>query len=434
MHLTIVGCGYVGLVSGACFSDFGHTVTCIDNDLSRVEALRRGESPIFEPGLDELIQSNVRGGRLSFGTNLAEAVKGADAVFIAVGTPSRGAEGVADLSYVHQAAAEIADAILGETIIVNKSTAPVGTGDDIEAIVRQRRPDFAGAVVSNPEFLREGDAIADFKRPDRVIVGTDDPRAREVMTEIYRPLELNNAPLIFMNRRTAEMTKYAANAFLVTKISFINEFADFCEKTGANVQDVARGIGLDNRIGPKFLNAGPGYGGSCFPKDTAALIHSAEKVGAPLRIIETVVKANEERKLRMAGKVIEACGGSIVGKTVAVLGLAFKANTDDMRGAPSLAIVQALQKAGATIKAYDPASMTQARGLLSGIMFSENAYDCASGADAVVVLTEWDEFRARDLARRKTLLAAPGVGDLRNIYRPEDMRRRGFVYSSVGRE
>ncbi len=434
MKLAIIGCGYVGLVTGACFSDFGHTVACVDNDPDRIDALRRGEVPIYEPGLDELIHTNVRSQRLGFTADLAAAVRSADAVFIAVGTPSRGEEGVADLSYVYAAAAEVAAALDGFTVVVNKSTVPVGTGDEVEAIIRRIRPDAAFAVVSNPEFLREGDAIADFKRPDRVIVGTEDARAREVMTEIYRPLELNNAPLLFMGRRTAEMTKYAANAFLVTKISFINEFADFCEKTGANVQDVARGIGLDNRIGPKFLNAGPGYGGSCFPKDTAALIRSAETAGAPLRIIETVVRINEDRKLRMAGKIIEACGGAAEGKTIAVLGLAFKANTDDMRGAPSLAIVRALHAAGAHIKAYDPASMEQARTLLPGVEFCENPYDCAQGADALAVLTEWDEFRALDLTRIMAALASPAIVDLRNIYRPEDMRRRGFKYSSIGRE
>ena len=433
MRLAVIGCGYVGLVSGACFSDFGHTVGCVDKDETRVAALKIGEVPIFEPGLDELIHSNVRQHRLSFTTDLGAAMEKADAVFIAVGTPSGAAEGDADLTYVYKAAEEIARRLAGYSVIVNKSTVPVGTGDVVEAIIRRIRPDLDFAVVSNPEFLREGDAIADFKRPDRVIVGTDDPRAREVMTEIYRPLELNNSPLLFMGRRTAEMTKYAANAFLVTKISFINEFADFCEQTGANVQDVARGIGLDNRIGPKFLNAGPGYGGSCFPKDTAALIRSAEKVGAPLRIIETVVRTNEDRKLRMARKIIEACGGTVAGRTVAVLGLAFKANTDDMRGAPSIAIVEALLAAGARVKAYDPASMAQARTLLPNITFCDNAYDCAEGADVLAVLTEWDEFRALDLAKLKQSLNSPIVVDLRNIYRPEDMRRRGFQYSSVGR-
>jgi UDPglucose 6-dehydrogenase len=433
MHIAMIGSGYVGLVSGACFADFGHDVTCVDKDETRIAALERGEIPIFEPGLEEIVATNVRQKRLSFTRSLASAVASADAVFIAVGTPSRRGDGHADLGYVYAAAAEVADALDGFTVIITKSTVPVGTGDEIERIIRERRPDADFAVVSNPEFLREGAAITDFKRPDRIVVGTDETRARAVLSEIYRPLYLNQAPIVFMSRRTAELTKYAANAFLATKITFINEIADLCEKAGADVQDVARGIGLDNRIGPKFLHAGPGYGGSCFPKDTMALIKTAQEFGAPIRIVETVAAANETRKRRMADKILEACGGSVTGKTVAVLGLAFKPNTDDMRDAPSLVILPALQSLGAGVRAFDPESMDQARPLLADVTFCDDAYECARGAHALVILTEWDAFRALDLTRIKTLLAAPVIVDLRNIYNPEDTRKRGFAYTGVGR-
>jgi UDPglucose 6-dehydrogenase len=433
MRIAMIGSGYVGLVSGACFADFGHVVVCVDRDESRIEALRRGESPIFEPGLPELIEANVRQKRLSFTTDLVTSVAEADAVFIAVGTPSRRGDGHADLSYVYGAAREIAAALNGYTVIVTKSTVPVGTGDEVERIVRETRPDAEFSVVSNPEFLREGAAIGDFKRPDRIVVGAEDQRAREVMEEVYRPLYLNQPPILFTGRRTSELTKYAANAFLATKITFINEIADLCEKVGANVQDVARGIGLDNRIGSKFLHAGPGYGGSCFPKDTLALVRTAQEAGAPVRIVETVAAANETRKRRMADKVFEACGGSVTGKTIAVLGLAFKPNTDDMRDAPSLVIAPALQSMGARVRAFDPESMAQARPLLPGVEFCEDPYSCVEGAHALVIVTEWDAFRALDLERVRAALAEPVVVDLRNIYRPADMRRRGFRYVSVGR-
>jgi UDPglucose 6-dehydrogenase len=420
-------------VSGACFSDFGHVVTCVDRDASRIEALKRGQSPIFEPGLPEMVESNVRQNRLFFTTDLASAVASADAVFIAVGTPSRRGDGHADLSYVYGAAREIAAALSGYTVIVTKSTVPVGTGDQVEAIMREACPDAEFSVVSNPEFLREGAAIADFKRPDRIVVGAEDERSREVMQELYRPLYLNQPPIMFTGRRTSELTKYAANAFLATKITFINEIADLCEKLGANVQDVARGIGLDNRIGSKFLHAGPGYGGSCFPKDTLALVRTAQEAGSPVRIVETVAAANELRKRRMADKVLDACGGSVTGKTIAVLGLAFKPNTDDMRDAPSLAIIPALQSLGASVRAFDPESMAQARPLLPGVTFCDEPYSCIEGADALVIVTEWDAFRALDLDRVKASLAEPVVVDLRNIYRPAEMARKGFRYVSVGR-
>ena len=433
MRIAMIGSGYVGLVSGTCFADFGHDVTCVDRDESRIDALRRGEIPIFEPGLDDLVAANVRANRLSFTTQLPEAVRSAEAVFIAVGTPSRRGDGHADLTFVYEAAREIAMALDGFTVIVTKSTVPVGTGDEVERIIREARPDAEFAVVSNPEFLREGAAIADFKRPDRIVIGLDDPRAREPMEEIYRPLYLNQPPLVFTSRRTSELIKYAANAFLATKITFINEIADLCEKVGANVQDVARGIGLDNRIGSKFLHAGPGYGGSCFPKDTRALIKTAQDAGAPVRIVETVAAANESRKRRMAEKILEACGGSLRGKTIAVLGLAFKPNTDDMRDAASLAIIPALQSMGATVQAFDPEAMEQARPMLTGAAFCDDPYTCAQGADALVILTEWDAFRALDLARIKGVMAQPVVIDLRNIYRPVDMHRRGFHYVSIGR-
>ena len=433
MRIAMIGSGYVGLVSGACFADFGHVVTCVDRDVSRIEALKRGQSPIFEPGLPEMVESNVRQNRLFFTTELAAAVASADAVFIAVGTPSRRGDGHADLSYVYGAAREIAAALSGYTVIVTKSTVPVGTGDEVEAIMREARPDAEFSVVSNPEFLREGAAIADFKRPDRIIVGAEDERSREVMQEVYRPLYLNQPPIMFTGRRTSELTKYAANAFLATKITFINEIADLCEKLGANVQEVARGIGLDNRIGSKFLHAGPGYGGSCFPKDTLALVRTAQEAGSPVRIVETVAAANELRKRRMADKVLDACGGSVTGKTIAVLGLAFKPNTDDMRAAPSLAIIPALQSLGASVRAFDPESMAQARPLLPGVTFCDEPYSCIEGADALVIVTEWDAFRALDLDRVKASLAEPVVVDLRNIYRPAEMARKGFRYVSVGR-
>jgi UDPglucose 6-dehydrogenase len=433
MRVAMIGSGYVGLVSGACFADFGHVVCCIDKDPAKIEALQQGQIPIFEPGLPEVVASNVRAGRLSFAPDLTEAVRRADAVFIAVGTPSRRGDGHADLSFVHQAAREIAAVLDGYTVVVTKSTVPVGTGDEVERIIREVRPDADVSVVSNPEFLREGAAIADFKRPDRIVIGSEDERAKAVMTELYRPLYLNQAPLLFTSRRTAELTKYAANAFLATKITFINEIADLCEKVGANVQEVARGIGLDNRIGSKFLHAGPGYGGSCFPKDTLALIKTAQDYAAPIRIVEAVAAVNDQRKRAMARKVIQACGGSVRGKTIALLGLTYKPNTDDMREAPSLAIIAALQDGGAVIRAFDPEGMGQARQLIEGVAYSDDAYGCAEGADALVIVTEWDAFRALDLERIKAAMKSPVLVDLRNIYRPDDMRRRGFTYESVGR-
>lgn len=433
MRIAMIGSGYVGLVSGTCFADFGHDVICIDKNEDKIAALRQGVMPIYEPGLAELVAKNVREGRLSFSTSLPEGVRDADAVFIAVGTPSRRGDGHADLSYVYAAAEEIAREIKGYTVIVTKSTVPVGTGDEVEAIIRKARPDADFAVVSNPEFLREGAAIGDFKRPDRIVVGTDDQRARDVMKEIYRPLFLNEPPLVFTSRRTSELIKYAANAFLAVKITFINEIADLCEQAGANVQEVARGIGLDNRIGSKFLHAGPGYGGSCFPKDTQALVKTGQDFGAPLRIVETVVDVNDRRKEKMAQKIMAACEGSVSGKTVAVLGLAFKPNTDDMREAPSLVIIDELKKAGATIRAFDPEAMEQAKGMMDGVTFAKNAYECVSGADVLVIVTEWDAFRALDLDRVKAAMKHPTVVDLRNIYRPDDMRKRGFSYVSVGR-
>ena len=434
MRVAMIGSGYVGLVSGACFADFGHVVTCVDKDADRIEALHRGEIPIFEPGLDELVDTNVKAKRLFFTTDLTAAVREAEAVFIAVGTPSRRGDGHADLTYVYNAAKEIAAAIEGFTVVITKSTVPVGTGDEVERIIREVRPDAQFAVASNPEFLREGAAISDFKRPDRIVIGYDDPRARETVEELYRPLYLNHAPIVFTSRRTSELIKYAANAFLATKITFINEMADICEKVGADVQDVARGIGLDNRIGSKFLHAGPGYGGSCFPKDTQALIRTAQEAGAPTRIVESVAAVNEARKRSMAEKVLEACGGSVRGKTIAVLGLAFKPNTDDMRDAASLTIIPMLQSMGATVRAFDPEAMGQARPLLAGTEFCEDAYACIDKAHALVILTEWDAFRALDLKRVKDALADPTVVDMRNIYRPADMRKRGFRYVSIGRQ
>ena len=433
MHIAMIGSGYVGLVSGACLADFGHVVTCVDKDAGKIAALQRGQMPIFEPGLAEIVVNNARQERLFFTTDLAKAVRGADAVFIAVDTPSRRGDGHADLTYVFDAAREIAGAIEGFTTVVTKSTVPVGTGDEVERIIRETAPGCDVAVVSNPEFLREGAAINDFKRPDRIVVGFEDERARAVMSEVYRPLYLNQPPILFTARRTAELTKYAANAFLATKITFINEIADLCERTGANVQDVARGIGLDNRIGGKFLHAGPGYGGSCFPKDTLALIKTGQDMGAPIRIVETVASVNAQRKRAMAGKVIAACGGSVEGKKIALLGLAFKPNTDDMRDAPSIDIVEALEAAGASISAYDPESMEQARPIMGNVAFCNDPYQCVAGAQALVIVTEWDAFRALDMKRVKAALAEPVVVDLRNIYRPEEMRRLGFTYASVGR-
>jgi UDPglucose 6-dehydrogenase len=429
----MIGAGYVGLVSGACFADFGHIVCCVDKDEGRIARLEAGQMPIFEPGLDDLVETNVRADRLTFTGDLSAAVGAAEAVFIAVGTPSRRGDGYADLSYVYQAARDIAGALSRYTVIVTKSTVPVGTGDEVERIIREVRPQAEFAVVSNPEFLREGAAIADFKRPDRIVIGTEDARAAEVMRELYRPLYLNQAPILQTSRRTAELTKYAANAFLATKITFINEIADLCEQVGADVQQVARGIGLDNRIGGKFLHAGPGYGGSCFPKDTLALIKTAQDHAAPLRLVETTAAVNDQRKRAMARKVLQACGGQIRGKRIALLGLTFKPNTDDMRDAPSLALIAGLRDLGAEICAFDPEGMANAREMLEGVEYAEDAYACAKGADALVIVTEWDAFRALDLKRIKTALKAPVIVDLRNVYEPADMQRRGFKYVSVGR-
>ncbi len=433
MRITMIGSGYVGLVSGACFSDFGHDVVCVDKDAGKIEALEAGRMPIYEPGLEGLVAANVAAGRLTFTTDLKAAVAGADAIFIAVGTPSRRGDGHADLTYVFEATREIADAITGPTVVVTKSTVPVGTGDKVEAILREARPEIDVAVVSNPEFLREGAAIGDFKRPDRIVIGTDDAHAQVVMREVYRPLFLNESPILFTGRRTAELIKYAANAFLATKITFINEIADLCEAVGANVQDVSRGIGLDNRIGSKFLHAGPGYGGSCFPKDTLALLKTAEDHDSPVRIVEAVVKVNDSRKRAMGRKVINALGGDAKGKTVAILGLTFKPNTDDMRDAPSLAIVQSLIDAGATIRAYDPEGMAHAKAMMPDIELAGDAYEAAKGADVVAIVTEWDIFRALDLKRLAKVMKAPVMVDLRNIYPPADAKRAGFTYSSVGR-
>ncbi|MBJ7319380.1 MAG: UDP-glucose/GDP-mannose dehydrogenase family protein [Brevundimonas sp.] len=437
MRVAMIGTGYVGLVSGACFADFGHVVTCIDKDPSKIERLERGEIPIFEPGLDDLVAANVEEGRLFFTLESAEAIRNADAVFIAVGTPTRRGDGHADLSYVYAAAEEIAGLIDGFTVVVTKSTVPVGTGDEVEAIIRRVNPDADFAVVSNPEFLREGAAIGDFKRPDRVVIGVNDgetaPRAREVMGELYRPLNLNESPLLFVGRRTSELIKYAANAFLAMKITFINEMADLCEAVGADVQQVARGIGLDKRIGSKFLHAGPGYGGSCFPKDTIALVRTAQQYGAPVRLIETTVEVNDARKKAMADRVETTLGDSVAGKTIALLGLTFKPNTDDMRDAPSLDIAPALIAAGARVQAFDPEGMHEAGKLLPDVVMKANAYDAVEGADAVVIITEWDQFRALDLDRVKLLMNQPVLVDLRNVYRPEDMLKRGFRYSGIGR-
>src|ERR1044071_1476469 len=434
MRVAMIGTGYVGLVSGACFADFGHHVICVDKDQGKIAALHRGEMPIFEPGLDDLVAANVRAKRLSFTTDLKKPVAEADAVFIAAGTPSRRGDGHADLTYVHAAAREIAAALSGFTVVVTKSTVPVGTGDEVERIIRETRPDAEFAVVSNPEFLREGAAIQDFKHPDRIVVGTEDERASKVMAELYRPLYLNRSPILTTGRRTAELIKYAANAFLATKITFINEIADLCERVGADVQDVARGMGLDNRIGGKFLHAGAGYGGSCFPQDTLALIKTGQDHEAPLRIVETVAHVNETRKRAMARKVVSVVGGDLRGKTVAVLGLTFKPNTDDMRDAPSIPLITALHDMGAKVRAYDPIGMEQAKKVLPELTYCADAYECAKGAEALVIVTEWEEFRALDLDQlRQVMGERPAVVDLRNIYPPGDLVQRGFVYESIGR-
>jgi UDPglucose 6-dehydrogenase len=433
MRVAMIGTGYVGLVSGACFADFGHEVVCVDKDRDKIAALERGEMPIYEPGLADLVAANAKAGRLKFTNALEPAVKSADAVFIAVGTPSRRGDGHADLTFVYEAAREIAGALDGFTVVITKSTVPVGTGDEVERIIGETRPGVDYAVVSNPEFLREGAAIRDFKHPDRIVVGTTDARAREVMTELYRPLYLNRAPLLFTDRRTAELIKYAANAFLATKITFINEIADLAEKVGADVQEVARGIGLDNRIGAKFLHAGPGFGGSCFPKDTVALLKTGLDNAAPLRVVEAVVAVNDARKRAMARKVAHALGGELRGKTIAVLGLTFKPNTDDMRESPSIPLITALQDMGAKVRAYDPAGMEQARKAIEKVTFCEDTYACAEGASALVIVTEWEQFRALDFARLKKAMEKPVLVDLRNIYSPEEAARHGFAYESVGR-
>ncbi|MGV1754253.1 UDP-glucose dehydrogenase family protein [Agrobacterium sp. CG674] len=433
MKITMIGAGYVGLVSGVCFADFGHDVICLDRDESKVEALRNGKIPIFEPGLEQLVAENVAAGRLSFSTDLAASVSGADVVFIAVGTPSRRGDGHADLSYVYAAARDIAQNVTGFTVIVTKSTVPVGTGDEVERIVKETNPNADVAVVSNPEFLREGAAIEDFKRPDRIVVGMNDERARPVMTEVYRPLYLNQSPLLFTTRRTSELIKYAGNAFLAMKITFINEMADLCEKVGANVQEVARGIGIDGRIGSKFLNAGPGYGGSCFPKDTLALVKTAQDNDSPVRLIETTVAINDNRKRAMGRKIIAAAGGDVRDKTVAILGLTFKPNTDDMRDSPAITIIQTLQDAGAKVVGYDPEGMENARSMMNDISYASSPYAAAEGADALVIVTEWNQFRALDFDRLKTIMNQPVLVDLRNIYRSDEVTKHGFTYSSIGR-
>jgi UDPglucose 6-dehydrogenase len=435
MRIAMIGAGYVGLVSGACFSDFGHHVVCVDKDESKVAALTAGQLPIHEPGLANLVASNVSQGRLAFATDLKSAVAASEVVFVAVGTPSRRGDGHADLSYVYSAAREIARAISKFTVVVTKSTVPVGTSDEVERIIEDENPDAEFAVVSNPEFLREGAAISDFKHPDRIVIGTDDERARNIIARVYRPLYLNAPPFLYTDRRTAELTKYAANCFLATKIAFINEIADLAERVGANVQEIARGIGLDNRIGLKFLHPGPGFGGSCFPKDAMALIKTAQDNETPLRIVETVIAVNDQRKRAMARKVANAFGssGSLRGKCIAVLGLTFKPNTDDMRDAPSIPLIAGLQDMGAEIRAFDPAGMKQARTVLEDVTFCENAYDCAAGAHALVVVTEWEQFRALDLKELASVMASSVIVDLRNIYSPDEVRRNGFHYCGVGR-
>ena len=435
MKIAMVGSGYVGLVSGACFADFGHDVVCIDKDPAKIEKLREGVMPIYEPGLEGLVESNVNAGRLSFTTDLAEGIKGASAIFIAVGTPSRRGDGHADLSFVHAVAREVGENLANDAVVVTKSTVPVGTGDEVERILQDSGTGHRFSVVSNPEFLREGAAIGDFKRPDRIVIGSEDDFGREVMREVYRPLFLNESPILFVSRRSSELIKYAANAFLATKITFINEMADLCEKVGADVQDVSRGIGMDNRIGPKFLHAGPGYGGSCFPKDTLALLKTAEDYESPVRIVEAVVNVNDSRKRAMGRKVIEALGGQDAarGKKVALLGLTFKPNTDDMRDSPAIAVAQTLADAGVSISAYDPEGMEQARPLLPEVTMCEDPYAAISGADAIAIVTEWNVFRALDFDRIKELANAPVLVDLRNIYKPEDVRAAGFSYTSIGR-
>jgi len=432
MRIAMIGTGYVGLVSGACFADFGHSVVCIDKDPSKINRLLAGEIPIYEPGLDQLVADNVAAGRLSF-TLEPDAISEAEVVFIAVGTPTRRGDGHADLSYVYAAAEEIAGLLKDFTVVVNKSTVPVGTGDEVEAIIRKTNPDAQFAVVSNPEFLREGAAIEDFKRPDRVVIGLEDERARAVMAEVYRPLSLNDFPVIYTSRRTSELIKYAGNAFLAMKITFINEMADLCEKVGADVQQVAKGIGLDGRIGSKFLHAGPGYGGSCFPKDTIALVRTAQQYGAPVRLVETTIDVNDKRKLALAERVRKAAGGDLTGKTVGILGLTFKPNTDDMRDSPSLAVVPALQAMGARVQAYDPQGMREAAHLFSDLDLKTGPYEVAEGADVLVILTEWNQFRALDLKRVKGLMKAPVLVDLRNVYKAAEARAAGFEYSSIGR-
>ncbi|HEY8605382.1 UDP-glucose/GDP-mannose dehydrogenase family protein [Tsuneonella suprasediminis] len=435
MKIAMVGSGYVGLVSGACFADFGHDVVCIDKDQSKIDRLHDGIMPIYEPGLDALVDANVKAGRLSFTTDLAEGIKGASAIFIAVGTPSRRGDGHADLSFVYAVAREVGKSLSDDAVVVTKSTVPVGTGDEVERIIAETGCQHRVAVVSNPEFLREGAAIGDFKRPDRIVIGAEDDFGKEVMREVYRPLFLNEAPILFTGRRSSELIKYAANAFLATKITFINEMADLCEKVGANVQDVSRGIGMDNRIGPKFLHAGPGYGGSCFPKDTLALLKTAEDYDSPVRIVEAVAKVNDSRKRAMGRKVIEALGGieAARGKKAALLGLTFKPNTDDMRDSPAIAIAQALTDAGVNVAAYDPEGMELAKPLMPKVVMCDDPYTAIEGADAVAIVTEWDAFRALDLDRVKELASAPVIVDLRNIYRPDDMRTKGFTYTSIGR-
>jgi UDPglucose 6-dehydrogenase len=433
MRIAMIGTGYVGLVSGACFSEFGVDVVCIDKDDEKINRLLTGEVPIFEPELDSIVQKNVAAGRLSFTTNLREGIKGVDAVFIAVGTPSRRGDGHADLSFVYDAAREIAEAMDGYAVIVTKSTVPVGTGDEVEKVMREACPGGEFDVVSNPEFLREGSAINDFMRPDRVVIGTVNARAQEVMRTLYRPLFLIDTPILFTSRRTAELIKYAANTFLATKITFINEVADLCEKVGADVQDVSKGIGLDGRIGNKFLHAGPGYGGSCFPKDTLALVRTAQDAGSPMTIVEAVVEVNDKRKIKMTDKIAIACGGSVRGKKIAVLGLTFKPNTDDMRDSPSLVIIPALIKSGAEVYAYDPQGMQEAKALLDDVHWCNGSYEAIVGTDALVLLTEWNEFRSLDLERIKSSMSSPSIVDLRNIYNPNEMQAAGFDYYCIGR-
>ena len=433
MRIAMIGTGYVGLVSGACFSEFGVTVACVDKDAGKIDALKQGKVPIYEPGLDALVANNVRAGRLSFTTDLKQAVGEAEAVFIAVGTPSRRGDGHADLTYVHDAARDIARALTRYTVVVTKSTVPVGTGRAVQKVILGARPDAQFDMVSNPEFLREGSAIGDFMRPDRVVIGADSNRAREVMRALYRPLYLIETPLVFTGLETAELIKYAANGFLAAKITFINEVADLCEKVGADVHDVARGMGLDGRIGRKFLHPGPGYGGSCFPKDTLALAKIAQDAGSPVKLVEATIAVNDARKRSMAARVIAACGGQVKGQTVGVLGLTFKPNTDDMREAPSLDIVPALLKAGAVVRVYDPEGMDEAKKLLAGVVWCESAYDAMTDADCLVVLTEWNQFRALDVRRMRQLLRRKLVVDLRNVYSPADMAAAGFDYHCVGR-